>query len=71
MISSNGLEVVRNRLSEGGSVAQVTFLGGMGGVPSGFESLVDGIRVGVFSHPILAYASPERMIARPCDTHLL
>ena len=65
------LEVVRNGLAEGRPIAQVTFLGRVGGVPGGFEGKVYGIWVGVLGHPVLADSPPERMIARPGDTHLL
>ena len=68
---SSGLEVICNGLAEGGPVVQVTLLGGMGRVPSGFQSQVDGIRGRVLRDPVFANATPERMIAGSGDTDLL
>ena len=55
----SGDEVVGDGSAEGGSVLQITFLGGVGRVPCGFKSQVDGARGRVLGHPVLADAKQE------------
>ena len=67
--STSVLEVIGNRLAEGCPVVLVAVLGGVGGVPAGFESQVHGGGASVFSDPVLADAPPKRMVARTSDAN--